>query len=277
MKTACGTPGYVAPEVLTNDLYTEQVDLWSIGVIVYILLCGFPPFYGDNDAQMFKKIKEGRYKFLEPYWTPISQDAKNFVQALLVVNPGQRLNAKQALQHTWITGATVRNQPLGVRRAVTSSNLFQDIPQDAVDTQTIDVEVRNDSSRTASGRRYSSRGSFTTTEVQQIFGLPEESRLLGKFKCYMGGKGGSLFVFDEFLCFLGGNGASVRKIPLKDVEISKFKTGLNFLPGKGSSLRLRKRNGETDELTDIKGRKACVCAIKSSTKLQNVTLPLNYP
>jgi calcium/calmodulin-dependent protein kinase I len=53
--------------------------MWSIGVIVYILLCGFPPFYGDNDAQMFKKIKAGQYKFLTPYWDPISADAKDFV------------------------------------------------------------------------------------------------------------------------------------------------------------------------------------------------------
>ena len=77
MKTACGTPGYVAPEVLAHDQYSSQVDLWSIGVIVYILLCGFPPFYGDNDAQMFKKIKAGQYKFLAPYWDPISDDAKD--------------------------------------------------------------------------------------------------------------------------------------------------------------------------------------------------------
>ena len=67
MKTAFGTPGYVAPEVLTHENYSSQVDLWSIGVIVYILLCGFPPFYGDNDAQMFRKIKAAQYKFLSPH------------------------------------------------------------------------------------------------------------------------------------------------------------------------------------------------------------------
>ena len=63
------------------------MDLWSIGVIVYILLCGFPPFYGDNDAQMFKRIKAGQYKFLAPYWDPISTDAKDFVRNLLIVDP----------------------------------------------------------------------------------------------------------------------------------------------------------------------------------------------
>ena len=76
MKTACGTPGYVAPEVLMHETYSSQVDLWSIGVIVYILLCGFPPFYGDNDAQMFRKIKAAQYKFLAPYWDEVSAPAK---------------------------------------------------------------------------------------------------------------------------------------------------------------------------------------------------------
>jgi len=73
MKTACGTPGYVAPEVLAHDAYSAQVDMWSIGVIVYILLCGFPPFYGDNDAQVFKKIKSASYKFLSPYWVRVRE------------------------------------------------------------------------------------------------------------------------------------------------------------------------------------------------------------
>ena len=102
MKTACGTPGYVAPEVLAHDQYSSQVDLWSIGVIVYILLCGFPPFYGDNDAQMFKKIKAGTYKFLAPYWDPISADAKDFVAKLLVVDPRKRMTAAEALNHRWL-------------------------------------------------------------------------------------------------------------------------------------------------------------------------------
>ena len=102
MKTACGTPGYVAPEVLMHDVYSSQVDLWSVGVIVYILLCGFPPFYGDNDNQMFRKIKAGQYKFLSPYWDPISADAKEFVSKLLTVDWQKRMDAQQALDHRWL-------------------------------------------------------------------------------------------------------------------------------------------------------------------------------
>ena len=114
MKTACGTPGYVAPEVLGHEAYSQQVDLWSIGVIVYILLCGFPPFYGDNDAQMFKRIKAGQYKFLAPYWDPISADAKDFVKNLLIVDPRKRMTAAEALNHRW----------LGRTSSVSTKNLF---------------------------------------------------------------------------------------------------------------------------------------------------------
>jgi serine/threonine protein kinase len=91
MKTACGTPAYVAPEVLNNKGhgYDHKVDVWSMGVIIYILLCGFPPFYGSNDSQLFSKIKRGDYKFLKPYWDPISAEAKDFVKKMLVVDPKQ--------------------------------------------------------------------------------------------------------------------------------------------------------------------------------------------
>ena len=97
MKTACGTPGYVAPEVLGHEAYSQQVDLWSIGVIVYILLCGFPPFYADNDAQLFEKIKRGEYEFLRPYWDPISDSAKDFIRQMLRVDPKQRITSTRGI------------------------------------------------------------------------------------------------------------------------------------------------------------------------------------
>ena len=83
MKTPCGTPGYIAPEVLHMRGYDKQCDVWSFGVIVYILLCGFPPFYADNDAQLFERIKRGKYEFIKPYWDPISEEAKAFVRRML--------------------------------------------------------------------------------------------------------------------------------------------------------------------------------------------------
>lgn len=106
MTTACGTPGYVAPEVLKNEPYDKAVDMWSLGVILYILLCGFPPFYHESTAQLYKQIKKGEYDFPDPYWTDISAEAKNLVTCLLTVNPKKRITAEGVLSHPWITGKT---------------------------------------------------------------------------------------------------------------------------------------------------------------------------
>jgi len=102
MKTPCGTPGYIAPEVLHMRGYDAKCDIWSFGVIVYILLCGFPPFYADNDAQLFEKIKRGDFQFLKPYWDPISDEAKDFVRKMLVTDPTKRKSAAELMEHPWL-------------------------------------------------------------------------------------------------------------------------------------------------------------------------------
>jgi len=102
MKTPCGTPGYIAPEVLHMKGYDQQCDIWSLGVIVYILLCGFPPFYADNDAQLFERIKAGKYEFLRPYWDPISNGAKDFVRRMLQVDPKKRATVNDLLMDPWL-------------------------------------------------------------------------------------------------------------------------------------------------------------------------------
>uniref|UniRef100_A0A8D8VYJ5 Calcium/calmodulin-dependent protein kinase type 1 n=1 Tax=Cacopsylla melanoneura TaxID=428564 RepID=A0A8D8VYJ5_9HEMI len=111
MATACGTPGYVAPEVLAQKPYGKAVDVWSIGVISYILLCGYPPFYDENDANLFAQILKGEFEFDSPYWDDISDSAKDFIRHLMCVDPEKRFTCKDALGHEWICGnaASERN------------------------------------------------------------------------------------------------------------------------------------------------------------------------
>ena len=103
MKTACGTPGYVAPEVIKNKGYAGgSCDMWSAGVILYILLCGYPPFGDDDLPSLLRQIQSGRYHFHKPHWDSVSAGAKDVVRKLLVVDPPKRMTAAQALQHPWI-------------------------------------------------------------------------------------------------------------------------------------------------------------------------------
>jgi len=122
LTKAVGTPGYIAPEILLTldeelDGYGKEVDLWSVGVIMYILLCGFPPFYAEDDDEAFDQIIAGEFDYPEPYWSSISDDAKDLIDHLLVTNPSNRFTAQQALQHRWIVsnnkgehlGSTIRS------------------------------------------------------------------------------------------------------------------------------------------------------------------------
>ncbi|XP_051764632.1 LOW QUALITY PROTEIN: calcium/calmodulin-dependent protein kinase IGa [Ctenopharyngodon idella] len=109
MSTACGTPGYVAPEVLAQKPYSKAVDCWSIGVITYILLSGYPPFYEENETRLFSKIMKAEYAFHSPYWDDISESAKDFIRHMLEKNPTKRYTTEQALAHPWIIGDTAHN------------------------------------------------------------------------------------------------------------------------------------------------------------------------
>ncbi|XP_070601700.1 calcium/calmodulin-dependent protein kinase type 1G isoform X2 [Erythrolamprus reginae] len=106
MSTACGTPGYVAPEVLEQKPYSNAVDCWSIGVITYILLCGYPPFYEETESKLFEKIREGYFEFDSPFWDDISESAKDFISHLLEKDPNKRFTCEKALRHPWIDGNT---------------------------------------------------------------------------------------------------------------------------------------------------------------------------
>jgi calcium/calmodulin-dependent protein kinase I len=104
MTSACGTPGYVAPEILEAKPYGKEVDMWSVGVIAYILLCGFPPFYDESNSKLFKAIKSGVYQYPSPFWDEVSSEAKDLVDHLLVLDTSARFTADQALNHPWMKG-----------------------------------------------------------------------------------------------------------------------------------------------------------------------------
>lgn len=104
LSTQCGTPGYVAPEILEGQKYDQRADMWSVGVILYILLGGYPPFIESTQRELFRKIKRGDYEFHEEYWGTVSKEARNLIKSLLTVDPKKRLTAPQALQNSWIRG-----------------------------------------------------------------------------------------------------------------------------------------------------------------------------
>ncbi|XP_015435981.1 PREDICTED: calcium/calmodulin-dependent protein kinase type 1 isoform X1 [Dufourea novaeangliae] len=124
METACGTPGYVAPEVLAQKPYGKAVDVWSIGVISYILLCGYPPFYDENDAVLFAQILKGEFEFDSPFWDDISDSAKDFIHKLICVNVEERYTCKQALAHPWISGNAASNKNIHGSVGKSSSSLM---------------------------------------------------------------------------------------------------------------------------------------------------------
>ncbi|KAK6314865.1 hypothetical protein J4Q44_G00143940 [Coregonus suidteri] len=96
----------IPPEVLAQKPYSKAVDCWSIGVIAYILLCGYPPFYDENDSKLFEQILKADYEFDEPYWDDISDSAKDFIGSLMEKDPAKRYTCDQALRHPWIAGDT---------------------------------------------------------------------------------------------------------------------------------------------------------------------------
>ena len=101
MNQKFGTPYYIAPEVLKKS-YDEKCDLWSCGVILYILLCGYPPFNGANDKQIIEAVLKGKFTLDEPEWDDVSEDAKDLVKRLLTLDPAKRISASESLQHKWI-------------------------------------------------------------------------------------------------------------------------------------------------------------------------------
>ena len=121
MTSKFGTPYYIAPEVL-KCRYDEKCDVWSAGVNMYVLLCGYPPFGGSNDDQILKKISVGRFTFPSPEWDFISFEAKDLITKMLTFDTAHRPSARECLQHPWLNNANTA--PLDISSA---KNMFSNL------------------------------------------------------------------------------------------------------------------------------------------------------
>ncbi|KAK1792050.1 hypothetical protein P4O66_001828 [Electrophorus voltai] len=123
-----GTPGYLSPEVLRKDPYGKPVDMWACGVILYILLVGYPPFWDEDQHRLYQQIKAGAYDFPSPEWDTVTPEAKDLINKMLTINPSKRITAAEALKHPWICGAILTT--LLVTRNFSGLNVWE--PQTTV-------------------------------------------------------------------------------------------------------------------------------------------------
>lgn len=131
-KTICGTPNYLAPEIIANIGHSYEVDVWSLGVVVYTLLYGRPPFETSDVKKTYKRIKECQYTFNEDI--PVSNNAKNLISKLLVVDPSKRLTLDQVLVHPFMTNNRIPKQ-------LPSSVLTQALPRSIADQYTTNPQA----------------------------------------------------------------------------------------------------------------------------------------
>ncbi|KAJ8259833.1 hypothetical protein GJAV_G00174000 [Gymnothorax javanicus] len=149
LQTPCYTPYYVAPEVLGPEKYDKSCDMWSLGVIMYILLCGFPPFYSNTGQAispgMKRRIRMGQYEFPNPEWAEVSQEAKQLIHQLLKTDPNERMAITQFMNHPWINQSmVVPSTPLHTTRVLREDKeLWDDVKEEmtsALATMRVDYD-----------------------------------------------------------------------------------------------------------------------------------------
>ncbi|NXI30684.1 KCC2B kinase, partial [Sterrhoptilus dennistouni] len=136
-----GTPGYLSPEVLRKEAYGKPVDIWACGVILYILLVGYPPFWDEDQHKLYQQIKAGAYDFPSPEWDTVTPEAKNLINQMLTINPAKRITAHEALKHPWVC-----------QRSTVASMMHRQ--------ETVECLKKFNARRTLKGRR---RGAILTT------------------------------------------------------------------------------------------------------------------
>lgn len=129
LTTMAGSFGYAAPEVMLKQGHGKAVDMWSLGVITYTLLCGYSPFRSENLNELVDECRSGRIVFHERYWKDVSKDAKEFIMTLLQPDPHRRATSTQALQHVWLKGETASDHDLlpEIRKLIAKARLKRGI------------------------------------------------------------------------------------------------------------------------------------------------------
>ncbi|ORZ19849.1 kinase-like domain-containing protein [Absidia repens] len=127
LRTTCGTPGYMAPEIFKKVGHGKPVDLWAIGVICYFLLCGYTPFERESNVDEMNAIISADYTFDEEYWYGVSDEAKDFIQRCLTVDTEKRMTAHEALEHPWLVNSQSQTKDLlpNVRRNFNARKTFK--------------------------------------------------------------------------------------------------------------------------------------------------------
>ena len=257
MSTRCGTPGYVAPEVLSSQVsqgtlrrYGTACDMWSVGVIVYILLCAAPPFYGKTDDEMNRKIKGGVFKFPQKYWAHISHEAKDFITRLLTVDPSQRMSAAEALQHDWIVA-------IGLH----TNDLFSEVASDGRHRGVPVMQARFDEFNYE--RRVSARG---TLAVRDLFALPPDEDELHHFRCTHAERTGHLVITPAHLGFLAYDQSSMFALPITEIERVRTARLIVSMASSDNSLVLHMSNGSTLQFDGFWERDSCVELLRACAR-----------
>ena len=245
MSTRCGTPGYVAPEVLEQSVthgqlrkYGTSCDMWSVGVIVYILLSAAPPFYGKTDAEMNRRIKQGVYKFPDKYWAHISSAAKDFIGRLLTVDPTRRMSAGEALQHDWIVSIGMHTNdlfaPSSMRGVPVMQARFGEFNQE-----------RRGEARAHQG-------------IKDLLALPEDEEELHHFRCSHDHRTGHLVLTPAHIGFLAYDQSTMFSLPIAAIEHMRPARLHTWTAASDNSLVLRMANGASIQFDGFWERDECM-------------------
>ncbi|XP_076470884.1 serine/threonine-protein kinase H1 homolog [Babylonia areolata] len=171
MRTTCGTPEYIAPEILARKTYSVQVDMWAIGVITYILLSGTMPFDDENRTRLYRIILKAKYSYAGEHWKDVTSLAKDFIDKTLVVDPGERLTAAKAMQHPWLSSGASSASQKNLHRTI-SHNLLQRQSTRGNSTKSAKSTKSNKSNRSGHSLR-SDRRRVQPEEIEELHKDPE--------------------------------------------------------------------------------------------------------